>query len=178
MSAEADPTESELCLACGMCCDNTLFGRVISSAEEAPQLRALGIQVIEYDDGEFSFNQRCPRLRGFKCEVYQSRPHTCQSYVCETINALRDGTITGQQAQSRITQTLAAKRDLALAIGDERDPQEDQAEARARVTEALGKGKRGHQLPGFAPQAMALERLLDRWFREDSYKTMTGYDDI
>ncbi len=171
MPSRPEITESALCCACAMCCDNTLYGRVVIEAEEAVQLRALGIEVIEYDDGELSFDQPCPRIRKGICEVYEDRPWTCQSYVCETINAMRDDKIDAEEAKARVDMALAAKAELGRVIGTK-----DMFETRRALTDAIAEKGRKAKLPPYAPQVFALERILDRWFRTDEYKTMTNYD--
>ncbi len=155
-----------------MCCDNTLFGRVISSEEEAPKLREMGIEVIEYDDGEYSYNQPCPRLCERRCEIYRERPHTCETFACETIKSLRAAEITSEDVTERIRRTHAARENLARVLGGKKD----MFDARTELTDAIAKTGRKTQLPHYASQVFALERLLDAWFREDSYKTMVDFD--
>nr|WP_283773431.1 YkgJ family cysteine cluster protein [Altererythrobacter sp. KTW20L] len=153
-----------MCRSCGMCCDNTMFGRVIVTQWEAVKLRARGIDVTTYDDGERSFAQPCPRLSGDGCGIYKSRPHTCRSYVCETINALRAGHIDAGAAQDRIDRTLAARAALVPQAGDE-----DLFEYRNRVTDALEEGEPASAIPACTPELVRLETLLNRWFRTDDY---------
>ena len=147
-----------------MCCDNTMFGRVIVSQWEALKLRRKGLDVTTYDDGERSFAQPCLRLEQGGCGIYKSRPHTCRSYVCETINALRAGQIDAGEAQGRIDETLAAKAALLPQAGAE-----DLFEYRNRVTDALEAGEPASAIPACTPELVRLETLLNQWFRTDDY---------
>ena len=158
------PAESDLCLECGMCCDNTMFGRVVVEEDEARTIRGLGIEIIEYDDGELSFNQPCPRLCDKKCQVYESRPWTCESYVCETIKDLRRGDIFANEAQARIETVLGAKAALAKQAGDA-----DLFEYRNAVTDAIEGGEPPSAIPNCTPELVRLETLLNRWFRTEDY---------
>lgn len=162
--AKSHPAESDLCLSCGMCCDNTMFGRVVVDEDEARTIRRLGIEVIEYDDGELSFNQPCPRLCDKMCQVYKQRPWTCESYVCETIKDLRKGTIDAAEAQDRIDTVLDAKAALARQAGDV-----DLFEYRNTVTDALEEGEPASAIPECTPELVRLETLLNRWFRTEDY---------
>lgn len=70
-----EPLE-DLCRACGLCCDGTLFGLVPVTAEEArrtrlPLVRALGTP------------QPCAALGADRaCGVYADRPGACRAFVC------------------------------------------------------------------------------------------------
>ena len=158
------PAESDLCVSCGLCCDNAMFGRVIVDADEARSLRVLGVQVIEYDDGELSFNQPCPRLSCGSCQIYPHRPWTCQSYVCETIKDLRAGRVDQAGAADRIARVKVAR----LAV-DAQAGEADPFEYRNAITDALEAGKDPASLPGCTPELVRLETLLNRWFRTDDY---------
>lgn len=147
-----------------MCCDNTMFGRVIVDKWEALKLRAKAFEVTTYDDGERSFSQPCPRFADGCCGIYTSRPHTCRAYVCETVNALRGGKIDAAEAHERIDRTLAARTALAAQVGDQ-----DPFEYRNRVTDALARGVDPASLDACTPELVALEALLNRWFRTDDY---------
>ncbi len=168
----AHPAEGALCLGCGMCCDNTMYGRVIVSRWEAAKLRRRGFTVTTYDDGERSFDQPCPRFSNGACGIYRSRPHTCRAYVCETVNALRAEHIDEAEARQRVEQTLAARAALAPQAGAE-----DLFEYRNRVTDALAAGADPATVAGCTPELVRLETLLNQWFRTADYaKTVPAPD--
>jgi Fe-S-cluster containining protein len=147
-----------------MCCDNTMFGRVIVSKWEALRLRRKGIAVTTYDDGERSFDQPCPRFADGCCGIYKSRPHTCRAYVCEMIKEMRSGAIDAMEAQARIAAVKAAKAAL--------EPQaagQDLFLYRNAITDALEAGAEPNTLAGCTPELVELESLLNQWFRTEDY---------
>lgn len=81
-----EPRSSELealCLACGLCCDGSLFGRVGLEPGEVAGARARGLVVLS--DGR-AFDQPCRALdeseRGRACAAYGERPASCRRFVC------------------------------------------------------------------------------------------------
>ena len=156
----AHPHEGKLCVACGLCCDNTMFGRVIVSRWEALKLKRRGIEVTLYDDGERSFNQPCPRFQDGCCGIYKSRPHTCRSYVCDTVKALRAGAIDAAEADDRVAQVQAARVPV-----NQQAAGADPFDYRTRITDALERGQDPASVPGCTPDLVRLETLLNRWFR-------------
>ena len=167
----AHPAEGALCVSCGLCCDNGMFGRVIVSQWEALKLKARGIAVTTYDDGERSFNQPCPRFENGCCGIYKSRPHTCRAYVCETIKALRDGSIEVEEARNRVAEVQAAR-----ALVDRQAAGSDPFDHRTRITDELERGEPADTIPGCTDELIRLELLLNRWFRTEDYaKRVPGW---
>jgi len=158
------PAEGALCVSCGLCCDNAMFGRVIVSRWEALKLSARGIEVTLYDDGERSFNQPCPRFQNGCCGIYKSRPHSCRAYICETVKTLRTGGITPDEAQDRVAQVKAARAAVDVQAGEV-----DPFDHRTRITDALERGEDPATVPGCTPELVQLETLLNQWFRTDDY---------
>jgi len=70
-------TEVEtLCLACGLCCDGSLFGRVPLAPDDArTHLRVIASGA--------SFEQPCSALVGGACRVYTTRPRACRAFTCK-----------------------------------------------------------------------------------------------
>ncbi len=86
MSREAAST---LCLACGMCCDGSLFSFVAISSDEARVLRAKNVEVRE-EAGRHRLPQRCPALDGTACRVYEQRPFVCRRFDCLLVRAVKE----------------------------------------------------------------------------------------
>ncbi len=80
---------SELCTACGMCCDGTLFSFVAISSDEARTLKAAGVEVRD-DAGRLRLPQRCGALDGCRCTVYAQRPFVCRRFDCLLARALNE----------------------------------------------------------------------------------------
>ncbi len=77
---------SDICVACGMCCDGTLFGKANLSNEQfnddyenVLKARDLNMNVFE-ENGKYFFKQPC-HLFNTCCTVYnQVRPRVCGTY--------------------------------------------------------------------------------------------------
>lgn len=71
-----------LCLACGMCCDGSLFGRVPLEQDEVAAARKNRLRVLP---AGAAFEQPCSALGASRaCAVYAERPRACRAFVCLT----------------------------------------------------------------------------------------------
>lgn len=100
---------SALCLACGLCCDGSLFGFVPLEPAEIAPARARGLAVIASGRG---FEQPCPALRG-GCTLYAERPAACRRFTCRLL--ARDGPVS---AVHRVRALMAQLRALGHGPGD------------------------------------------------------------
>lgn len=76
----------QLCLACGLCCDGTLFDNVqLGAGDDAQKLKALGLPVA-VTRGRAAvtfFRQPCVALCADRaCRVYADRPGQCRAFEC------------------------------------------------------------------------------------------------
>jgi Fe-S-cluster containining protein len=108
-----------LCLACGLCCDGTLFTQVPLRRTEASALQALGLPVREREDGTPVLSQRCAALDGRSCTAYAQRPETCRRYQCNLATALSEGEVSLQEALAVVDGAHA----LLSSTGPERSPE-------------------------------------------------------
>jgi uncharacterized protein len=83
----------ELCLACGFCCDGTLFAHAPLKSDEVAPLQALGVRLVVRRDKSVSIQQGCSALSGRCCQVYAARPGTCRKFVCTLGAALENGEV-------------------------------------------------------------------------------------
>ena len=76
----------QLCLACGLCCDGTLFDNVqLGAGDDARKLKALGlpVAVTRGRTAVAYFRQPCVALcADRKCRVYADRPGQCRAFEC------------------------------------------------------------------------------------------------
>lgn len=112
---------SRLCLACGLCCDGTVFEHVDLGRDEAAAA-ARHLPVV--GSPRPRFHQPCPRWsRDDGCTIYAERPMPCARYRCRTLERLDAGTIALEDALARVEQahTLAnrAWAQLPTEKGDE-----------------------------------------------------------
>jgi uncharacterized protein len=92
-----EPAE-ELCLACGLCCDGSLFDLVkLEAGDDAAKLRALGLP-LKVSRGKVPmvrFPQPCVALCADRtCKVYANRPWQCRTFECRVFKEAKAGRIT------------------------------------------------------------------------------------
>lgn len=107
---------SDLCLACGMCCDGTLFRTTTLQPHESPMAAARGAVVVETPaaDGttHHSIAQPCLWWRNGCCSQYADwRPDVCATYECQLLTNFVTGTMT-------LAQCLEIVDDLRNAVND------------------------------------------------------------
>lgn len=76
----------KLCLACGLCCDGTLFDNVrLGPGDDAKRLQALGlpVAVTRARQPVTHFRQPCAALCADRsCRLYADRPGQCRTFEC------------------------------------------------------------------------------------------------
>ncbi len=79
-------TGEQLCLACGLCCDGTLFDNVqLGPGDDAKKMKALGLPVTisRARTPVIFFRQPCTALCADRtCQVYADRPGQCRTFEC------------------------------------------------------------------------------------------------
>ena len=88
----------QLCLACGLCCDGTLFDLVkLEQGDDAQKLRALGLPV-SLSRGKTPvarFPQPCSALcEDRTCQVYTERPWQCRTFECQLLKDAKADRVT------------------------------------------------------------------------------------
>jgi len=90
-------SSEQLCLACGLCCDGTLFHHVkLEAGDDARKLKALGLPVktSRSQTPVTRFPQPCAALCADRtCRVYADRPKQCRSYECGVLKEFQAGQI-------------------------------------------------------------------------------------
>jgi Fe-S-cluster containining protein len=91
-----NPSE-QLCVACGLCCDGTLFDLVkLEPGDDAAKLKALGLKV-SVSRGKVPvtrFPQPCSALcKDRTCRVYADRPSQCRVFECGVLKDAKAGRI-------------------------------------------------------------------------------------
>ena len=119
-----NPSE-QLCLACGLCCDGTLFDLVkLEKGDDAAKLKALGLPV-KISRGKVPiarFPQPCSALcEDRTCRLYTDRPWQCRVFECGVLKDAKAGRITFATAQ-RLVQSARRRADkvrrLLRELGD------------------------------------------------------------
>jgi uncharacterized protein len=98
----------KLCLACGLCCDGTLFDNVrLGPGDEAKKLKALGLPVTvsRARPPVTFFRQPCAALCADRtCRLYADRPGQCRTFECGVFKDAQAGRITFSAALRRVKQ--------------------------------------------------------------------------
>lgn len=85
----------QLCLACGLCCDGTLFDHVVlQPGDDAKRLKSLDLPVTLSRGKEpvARLPQPCAALCADRtCRAYAHRPKQCRTYECMVFQDARSG---------------------------------------------------------------------------------------
>lgn len=80
----SEPTN--ICLACGLCCDGTLIGFVQLESAELSSVRKL--MEIEETDQNGMFFLPCNEIGCNGCNVYSQRPKACRNFECGVLKSV------------------------------------------------------------------------------------------
>lgn len=115
----------QLCLACGLCCDGTLFDGVqLEPGDDPRRLQALGLPVTSFRGRQpvTRFAQPCSALCADRaCRLYADRPRQCRVFECGVFKAASAGQIDGATARrlvKRARQRADQVRRLLRRLGD------------------------------------------------------------
>lgn len=104
-SPELAAAASRLCLACGMCCDGTMFQIVRMQPDDQPEvLTVLGLRVRHRGE-ESWMEQPCAALKRLCCTVYDQRPVRCRKFHCQQLMKLDTFEINEGDALAMIADT-------------------------------------------------------------------------
>ncbi|MFN0068929.1 MAG: YkgJ family cysteine cluster protein [Limisphaerales bacterium] len=172
MTSGAD--ETGLCLACGLCCDGTLFRDVeLADAAEAALLERAGVPVRRTTT-KLRVVQPCPALGAdCRCGVYAGRPARCRQFDCALLLAVRDGGTAPHTALRIIgdTRRLAERVRRLLVVLGGRDECLPLSRRFAAVRRAFDTGRAPDEeeaLETYAELTLAVQRLQLR-LREKFY---------
>jgi Fe-S-cluster containining protein len=118
-------TVEQLCLACGLCCDGTLFDHVqLGPDDDAKKLKALGlpVAVTRTQTPLTRFRQPCAALCADRtCRLYPDRPQQCRDFECVVYKEAKAGRISFAAALRQIKKARRQKdhiRRLLRALDD------------------------------------------------------------
>ena len=154
------PSEN-LCLACGLCCDGTLFSWVVlRPADDVPRLAEAGV-AAETVNGRQGLWQPCAGHHAGRCTVYQVRPCACATFRCKLLRRQEAGEIAPDQARA-VVERARQFRDIVRAhTGSARSG----TSLRAAFWEAW-KIAEATATPAVRISFAALQWILDREFRD------------
>lgn len=170
----APDAASHLCLACGLCCDGTLFRDVELADDAEAAVFDRAALPVRRTAKQTRVTQPCPALGAdCRCGVYAERPARCRQFDCALLLAVRDGG-TAPDAALRIireTRRVADRvRALLLALDERHEGRPlSRRFATVRRTFEAGRGTPGDEaLETYAELTLAVQRLQFR-LREKFY---------
>jgi uncharacterized protein len=99
-----DPV-SQLCPACGLCCNGVLFGDVeLQRGDHAHLLAKLGLDLFR-KGRKSAFTQPCACFDGKLCGIYASRPQQCHAFACGLLKRVTAGKLPPGAALQIIAET-------------------------------------------------------------------------
>jgi Fe-S-cluster containining protein len=165
--AEVHVTPAEkLCLACGLCCDGTLFDNVrLGPRDDAQKLKSLGLPVaISRAQTPITFfRQPCAALCADRtCRLYADRPTQCRTFECGVFKAAEAGRITSAAALRLVKQARQRADDIRRLLRQLGDTEEHRplAERFRRTQRRMESGAAGAAaVDTFAELGVAMHRF-------------------
>jgi len=172
----------DLCRACGLCCDGTLFDLVkLEPNDDARKLKRLGLPVTLSRGKEpvARFPQPCAALCADRtCRVYADRPTQCRVFECGVLKDAKAGRITFAAALQLVTKTRRRSEKVRRLLRELGDTDERRAlgERFHRTSERLESGLADDAAKAkFADLSLAVHHLKLRAF-EKFYTQATAPD--
>ena len=168
---ESASLASELCAACGLCCNGVLFHSVRLQPGDSPkQLSALGLKLKRKKRQDFIL-QPCPAYCESYCSIYGSRPGRCRLFECRQLKQVAAGVISPAEALEKIREAkrrVAEVDGLLLQIGGTNPKKPLSKRCEKALAEPADPSSESHRanLHNLLTCAMReLDDLLDRDFR-------------
>lgn len=147
-----------LCIACGMCCDGSLFDRAYLEPNEVTDAKAAGMKPIEVD-GRAKFNQPCAAFDS-RCTCYHTRPKVCRIYRCKLLRQIDEAEISLGEALSVVDEA----RRLGAVVTAGYAVDETPTDARQRWLKLFERKNPGDD-PHWYLAMTSYNLFLDRYFR-------------
>jgi hypothetical protein len=109
--------EQSLCLSCGLCCDGTIFGRVVLKDNDSLNALQSGLVQIESKGTTQFFRLPCASYRESSCQIYQERPTNCRNFRCEMLEKYEAGSVSWEDAQRKIGRARNLREQLKTSLG-------------------------------------------------------------
>lgn len=156
----------QLCRACGLCCDGTLFDLVkLEQGDDAGKLKALGLPVT-LSRGKLAvarFPQPCSALCGDRtCRLYAERPWQCRTFECKLFKDARAGRTTFAAALPLVKHARRRADQVRRLLRELGDTDEHRAlgERFHRTSERMESGRGDEAAKAkFADLSLAVHRL-------------------
>jgi hypothetical protein len=110
-------------MACGLCCDGTLFHQVrLEPDGEADKLSACGLEIVSDQKNAPAIRQPCSAHKNCACSIYAERPSSCRSFQCKLLKRFKRNEIPQAEALAIIREAVAyrdhVKRTMRPVFGE------------------------------------------------------------
>ena len=107
-----DGAAQSLCMACGLCCDGTLFDQTDLCAEDdITRLPGLSVAAVS-NEAKPAFRQPCAAYTNCACSIYPDRPHTCREFRCALLRRFKANKISTSDALDVIRKAIILRDDV------------------------------------------------------------------
>lgn len=171
----SDPSASDICVSCGLCCNGALFDYGELEEQEWEQASLAGLSVSRVNERP-RFQIPCTRLVDKVCTVYEARPGTCRAYRCQLLKRFDAGELTAPDASGKIeeAQALIARIKALLPEGMDLATARSQWAKTHKAAPATA-GEAAAATPQLTLLLFMLNRLLDRHFRKAHQRMMSTW---
>ena len=172
----------QLCRACGLCCDGTLFDLVkLEQGDDAGKLKALGLPV-SISRGKTPvarFPQPCSALcKDRTCQLYAERPWQCRTFECRLFKDAKAGRFTFAAALPLVKHARRRADNVRRLLRELGDTDEHRAlgERFHRTSERMESGNADEAAKAkFADLSLAVHRLKlllhDRFYTQNDARS-------
>ena len=169
---------SQLCVACGLCCEGALHDLAVLRPDEIPLAFSLGMTVTE-TDGQVDFQLPCHLLKNGCCTVYSRRPSPCSGYRCQLLKSLEVGAIDLEEGLDKVRNAHALVRIVRDLLPQEMTLPEARTLARAASKESAPAANEAKLTMGkIKLQVTALILYLDKHFRNKREGKLLSFEKI
>jgi Fe-S-cluster containining protein len=172
----------QLCRACGLCCDGTLFDLVkLEQGDDAGKLKTLGLPV-SMSRGKMPvarFPQPCSALcKDRTCQLYAERPWQCRTFECRLFKDAKAGRTTFAAAVPLVKHARRRADNVRRLLRELGDTDEHRAlgERFHRTSERMESGNADEAAKSkFADLSLAVHRLKlllhDRFYTQNEARS-------
>ncbi len=162
---------SDLCSACGLCCNGVLFYSVQLQPKDSPkELIGLGLK-LQKKRKQYSILQPCPAFCGTHCSIYEKRPERCRAFECNQVRQVATGDTSMVEALDRISEAKASAArvmELMWRMGEQNEKRNiirRYESICARVPDASEEPQASELRAELAAAMQQMEEILQKHFR-------------
>lgn len=179
MKIEPENTEQQICVACGFCCDGTLFHKATALEGKSHPL----IEIETAEDGNRGFILPCHLFKDGCCSIYdQERPSVCGKFRCKLLRNVAAGNVTTTEAVKRVDQAKKLKQEIfdelqALGYDVHIGLNQAVAQFKTRQLETLSETEFNTRFAKLLVKYQLLNEYLKKHFKRNRKKKQSNVDE-